>query len=212
MKELDLKGISYLRPLEGTSEWYYALDYARGDLYEEQELYEDGKTLSGNHFFLVHFPDGEVFCPFSPTENIAFSDPVYYDQKISFLAVDFAAGKIRIQQFSCTEHIVTELDALPLSSVKDCYNLRLTVHPLTLTRQPNDGTFELIWPEKKIFSIHERESYYYRDESDLYFSIWYEDPDYREETVIRDAGTGEIRKTLPGDMQIMPNGEIWYLK
>ena len=48
------------------------------------------------------------------------------------------------------------------------------------------------------------------------FSKWYETgegPDYRywEETVIRDL-KGNLLETLPGDIRIMPNGELWYLK
>ena len=33
MKELDIHGLTYLRALEGTSEWYYALDYAGGEVW-----------------------------------------------------------------------------------------------------------------------------------------------------------------------------------
>ena len=32
-----------------------------------------------------------------------------------------------------------------------------------------------------------------------------------EETVIRDL-KGNLLETLPGDVRIMPNGEMWYLK
>jgi len=212
MKELDLKGISYLRAFEGTSEWYYALDYAGGDLYEAQEIYETGRTLLGSHFFLVHYPDGEVINPLPPRENVSIGEPVYFDGKISFLAVDFAAGKIGIFRFDCASREVEEVDTIRLSSVTDCFNLKLTEHPLTLTRQPNNGTLELIWPKKITISIDEKESYFFREENKLYFSTWYEDPDYRVETVIRDADTGEILEKVSGDMQIMPNGEIWHVK
>ena len=86
------------------------------------------------------------------------------------------------------------------------------MHPLTLSRQPNDGTFDLVWPERKTIEISERESFFCREGNRLFFSRWYEDPDYREELVIRDTGTGEILETRPGDIQIMPNGEVWYMK
>lgn len=212
MKELYLHGITYLRALEGTSEWYYALDYAGGDLYEAQEIFETGRTLLGSHFFLVHFPDGEVIAPVPPRENVSIGEPVYYDGKISFLCVEFAEKKIVIRQFNCSDRSLLSPVTIDLSSVTDCYNLKLSEHPLTLTRQPNDGTLELIWPEKKTISIDEKESYFLRDGNKLFFSTWYEDPDFRVETVVRDVMTGDILEKVKGDMQIMPNGEIWHVK
>jgi len=98
MKEIDLNGITFLRPVrEGTSEWYYAMDYDNGDLYELQELYhfENGTSFEGNR---------------------------------------------------------------------------------------------------------------------LYFNRWFEDPFFREETVIRDKDSGQILEVLSGDVHIMPNGEMWHLK
>ena len=49
------------------------------------------------------------------------------------------------------------------------------------------------------------------EENRLYFNRWYENPDYREETVIRDIETGDVIEILPGDIHIMPNGELWHL-
>lgn len=104
-----------------------------------------------------------------------------------------------------------KLAELPLSSIDNCYNLRLHVWPLTLSRQPNDGVFELVWPERRSIAVDERESFFYREGDRLYFNRWYEDPDYREETLIRSAATGEVLEQLPGDIQIMPGGELWHL-
>lgn len=212
MKEFDLNGITYLRPLEGTAEWYYALDYPTGDLYEAEEIYDMRKTVNGSSLYLIHYPDGEVLKPLESRQNVVIGEPVYDEQEICFAAVDFEAGEIRICRFSCALRVLDTAAVLPLDSVKDCYNLRLHVHPLTLSRQPNDGTFDLVWPERKTIEVSERESFFYRDGDRLFFSRWYEDPDYREELVIRDAETGDILKTSPGDIQIMPNGEVWYMK
>lgn len=65
----------------------------------------------------------------------------------------------------------------------DSYNLILYTSPLSLTRQSNDGTFEIIWPEKVSFAIDDSETFNFREGDKLYFNIWYEDPDYREETI-----------------------------
>ena len=107
---------------------------------------------------------------------------------------------------------VQEVVRLPLSAVKDCYNLMLHTSPLSLTRQPNDGTFEIIWPEHVRFAINDREALNFRDGDKLYFNVWYEDPDYREETVVRSLHGGTILERIPGDIRIMPNGERWLIK
>ena len=171
-----------------------------------------GKPLPGSSLYLIHYPDGEVFKPVECTEGTVLGEPVYYDGVISVAAVDFNAEEIRILNFDCAGREVTEAAVLPLSSVEDCYNLRLHVHPLTLSRQPNDGTFDIVWPERKRLTITENESFFLRDGNKLFFSRWYEDPDYREEVVIRDADSGEILEVLPGDIHVMPDGEFWYLK
>lgn len=57
--------------------------------------------------------------------------------------MSFTESVIRIMRFLHQQVEVQEVARLPLSAVKDCYNLMLHTSPLSLTRQPNDGTFEL---------------------------------------------------------------------
>jgi len=66
-------------------------------------------------------------------------------------------------------------------------------------------------PKRKTIAVDPKESFFYREDDRLYFNIWFEDPDYREETIIRSASTGEILERLPGDIHIMPNGDLWHL-
>ncbi len=213
IREFDLGGLTYLRPLQDPAgEWYYALNYPDGDLYEAEEIHAEGGALAGSLFYLLRYPDGEVIKPLERKADTVIGEPVYYGGVISFPSVDFTDGMIRIWRFSCSGRTLREAAALPLSSVKDCYNLRLHEHPLTLSRQPNDGSFELLWPERKTFAVRPTESFFHRDGRRLFFGDWKEDPDYREETVIRDAETGEELERLPGDITVMPNGELWHLK
>ena len=69
--------------------------------------------------------------------------------------------------------------------------------------------FRIIWPEELSFEIAPNESFGERAGDLLYFSAWFEDPDYREETVVRSAKTGEILGRFSGDVVRMPNGELW---
>ena len=126
------------------------------------------------------------------------------------LAVNFPEGIIRILRFQSGE--TQEVEQLPLSSVQNCYNLMLHSSPLSLTRQSGDGTFEIIWPEQVRFSIEERETLNFRDGDKLYFTVWYEDPDYREETIVRSALDGTILDRFPGDIRIMPSGDKWIVR
>ena len=135
---------------------------------------------------------------------------MYDNGAVALLVVNFPEGIIRILRFRPGE--LSEVAQIPLSAVKDCYNLMLHTRPLTLTRQPGDNTIEFIWPEQLRFSIEERETLNFRDGDKLYFTVWYGDPDYREETVVRSAQDGTVLDRYPGDIRIMPNGEKWLLK
>ena len=130
-------------------------------------------------------------------------------------SVDFLRNLIQIMRFDCDSHAIDVVEELPLSSVKDCYNLHLDTAPLTLTRQcVGSNEFEIIWPERIRLEMGDHDSFFLRDGDKLYFSRWHEDEDgsnYYEETVVRNL-QGEITEVLPGDMRIMPNGEMWHIK
>ncbi len=107
---------------------------------------------------------------------------------------------------------VAETAALPLTAVENCYNLMLKQYPLMLTRQANDKKFQIIWPETVEFDIGETKIFVERKGDQLYFCRWYENPDYREEIVVRKYPAGEIAKVIPGSWTAMPNGQIWILQ
>ena len=211
MKTIDLQGMTNMELVRGgTDEWYWSTDYIHGDLYEAEELFRMGHPVQSNRLYLIHYPDGTVYEPVPPVAGQYLGYPVYDNGAVALLAVNFVEGVIRILRFQAGE--TQEIEQLPLSAVKNCYNLILCANPLSLTRQPGDDTFELVWPEQIQFSIEERESLNFRDGDKLYFTVWHEDPDYREETVVRDLRNGTILDRFPGDIRIMPNGEKWLVR
>lgn len=212
MKTINLNGIPNMEPLRGTDEWYYSADYIHGDLYEAEEVFQQRHEIQSNTFYLIHYPDGVVSEPIPKESGQYVGDPYYYDGAVMLLAVHFLKGIIRIFRFTQQQKEATEIVRLPLSNVTNCYNLLLHSSPLMLTKQPNDNTFEIIWPEKIRFSIEDRESFNYRDGDKLYFSVWHEDSDYWEETVVRSLYDGTILKRYPGDIRIMPNGDKWLVR
>ena len=213
MRIIDIHGMTNMELVRGgTDEWYWATDYIHGDLYEAEELFRQGHSVRSNRLYLIHYPDGTVYEPVKPTDGQYLGSPVYDGSSVVLLAVSFTEGVIRILRFLHQQEKVQEVTQLPLSAVKDCYNLLLHTSPLSLTRQPNDGTFEIVWPEQVCFAINGRETLNFRDGDKLYFNIWYEDPDYREETLVRSLPDGTILERLSGDIRIMPNREQWLIK
>ena len=211
MKAIDLQGITNMELVRGgTDEWYWSTDYIHGDLYEAEELFRMGHPVQSNRLYLIHYPDGTVYEPVPTVAGQYLGYPVYDNGAVALLAVNFPEGIIRILRFQPGK--LSEVTQISLSAVPNCYNLMLQTCPLTLTRQPGDDTVELIWPEQVRFAIEERETLSFRDGDKLYSTVWYEEPDYREETVVRSVQDGSILDRYPGDIHIMPNGEKWLVK
>ena len=136
---------------------------------------------------------------------------MYDGSSVVLLVVSFTESVIRIMRFLHQQVEVQEVARLPLSAVKDCYNLMLHTSPLSLTRQPNDGTFEIIWPEHVRFAINDREALNFRDGDKLYFNVWYEDQTIVKKRWCVLCMTARFWKGF-GDIRIMPNGERWLIK
>ena len=209
MVTIDLHGITNMELVRGgTDEWYWSTDYIHGDLYEAEELFRMGHPVQSNRLYLIHYPDGTVYEPVPAVAGQYLGCPVYDNGAVALLAVNFPKGIICILRFLPGK--LSEVAPLPLSAVKDCYNLMLHTEPLTLTRH-SDNMLEIVWPERTAFSVGVRESLNFRNGDKLYFTEWFEDPDYREETVVRAMDGTELERHS-GDIHIMPNGDKWLLK
>ncbi|MBQ1382801.1 MAG: hypothetical protein IIY73_02695, partial [Solobacterium sp.] len=135
----------------------------------------------------------------------------YQDGEIYLLSVDFAGRVIRIHAFDCSVNTVRTAAEIPLDSIEDCYNLCLLASPVTLCRSGKGNRVDIIWPERSSFTVDGHESLFLREGDRLYFNRWLEDPEYREETIVRDVRTGEIMEQLPGDVRVMPDGTLWHI-
>lgn len=212
MKKISTYGITYIEPLDGNCEWYWGTDYIHGDLYEAEELYQDHHPVNCNRLIFVHYPDGRVVEPIKGKAGQYFGQPISYSGKIQILLANFPRSSLHIFQYDDTSKQVSKTVSLPMEMVKDCYNLLLRNSPLMLTRQGDNGRFQIIWPEKVGFDISETESFCMRENDRLYFCRWYEEPDHREEVVIRKYPSGEILEVIPGTWTEMPDGQIWILQ
>lgn len=212
MITISTHGITYIEPLEGSCEWYWGTDYIHGDLYEAEELYQDHHPVNCNRLVFVHYPDGRVVEPVKGKTGQYFGRPISCCGKVQILMADFLQTTLGIFQYDYITDQVVKTTTLPLTTAGDCYNLMLKQYPLMLTRQAIDGEFQIIWPKKVEFAIGETETFVERKGEQLYFCRWYEDPDYREEIVVRNYPAGEIVKVIPGGLMVMPNGQIWNLQ
>lgn len=212
MRVIETNGITYLEKFDSCSEWYWGTNYTSGDLYEAEEIFLSGKRVESNRLIFVHYPDGNVFEPIKSEKNQYFGVPAYMDGLIYILLVSFVEKMIRVYQ--CSENMLETVLILEisLSTVKDCYNLKLDGFPLMVTRQGGENSFQIIWPEEIEFDIGARESFLFRKDNKLYFSEWHEDPEYREEINIREYPTGKLLEKMEGAEMTMPDGQSWILR
>ena len=210
IQRINTGGISYLAPLAGSGGWYWGTDYTSGDLYEAEELYRDAHRIKQNRLIFVHAPDGRVTEPVTAREGQYFGIPSCDRGLLVILLADFPAGEIRLLGYDGARGALSPILTLPRSEVEDCYNLMLRREPLTLIRQ-SGNRFQAVWPEKADFPIYPEESFCFREGERLYFSRWYEDPDYREEVVVRRMPDGEILDQYPGSLMELPDGRQWLL-
>ena len=211
MIRLKTQNINYIEQLDDSNEWYWGSDYTHGDLYEAEELFRLGHKITSNRLFFVKYPDAQTFEPIKSVRGQYFGRPFYCEGAVYILLVNFNDEMISIIKYTKDFSLSSVEVKIPLSEVKDCYNLLMFGSPLMLTRQAGDGLFEIIYPEKISFKTNSRECFCYADGDKLYFTMWYEDPDYREEVIVREKATGKILETFSGTIKIMPNGDKWLL-
>ena len=210
IKKIETGGIGYVEPLCGSREWYWGTDCTSGDLYEAEELYVSGHRIDRNRIILVHYPDGRVVEPVRAREGQYFGRPGYDGHCPIILLADFPAGELRLLRYDDENGSTVPAAVIKREEIKDCYNLMPHMSPLMLTRQETER-FEIIWPERAGFAIHAAETFCFREGNRLYFSRWFEDPDYREEVVVRRFPDGKILDSFPGSLSEMPDGSRWLL-
>ena len=210
IRKIDTHGIGWLEALRGSTEWLYGSDYTDGDLYEAEELYNDCHPITKNRLIFVRRTDGTVREPVIARNGQYFGRPVCEGGRIILLLVDFPENRTSLISYDCEADTLETVAEISRGEIIDCYNLMPAGSPLSLTRQ-SGGRFQILWPEKADFAIGNRESFCFRDGKCLYFSQWFEDPDYREEVIVRDASTGEILEQYPGNLTFLPDGQIWLL-
>lgn len=104
---------------------------------------------------------------------------------------DFNKEVIQVLIFKPECSSVKTITEIPFSKVGDMINLRLINSPFALVKHDvHNDAVEFLWPKESNYKFEKNESLYFQDDGKLYLTKWIEDPDYREEIIVRDAITG----------------------
>lgn len=213
MKIKELKDMNiYPEKIDGTAVWFYCKvpnDIDVEDLLNTQDDY----TFKGNQLYLIH-SSGRLFEPIKQEKWVYLSEPVYNidDNAFSIVKYDFNKKTIQIIKYDIEADACSVIGELPLSKGGDLINVRILKNSYVLVKQDclNDVA-DILFPAEKKIKLEEQEGLVLINDKKLVSFKWYEDPDYREEIIIRDYETTEIIERKDGYVTIMPNGEIWML-
>lgn len=207
------KGFEEMYPeqVEGTASWYYA---QWSPCLEAYEVPDFKNNYPGTRLCFIEYPSGKVFEPLKPQKNVFLERPVYdtQDHSLGIIRYDFNTETLQLISFKPEHSSMQVLVEMPFSKVGDMVNVRLETSPFVLTKHDvHNNIVDFLWPLEMHLQLEENESLSFQDNGKLYTSKWIEDPDYREEILIRDAKTGEILERSPGYFKRMPDGSIWQM-
>lgn len=210
MKIKELKGYENMYPekFENTSEWFYCR--APWEIDADELLYSD-KDYEGNRLYLIHI-SGKIFEPIRQKKNVFLSSPVYNRDDNAFVIIryDFVKKTIQIVKYEINSDNCSVIGEVPLSKGGDLINIKILQNSYILVKYENtEDTANIIYPDEKCIHLEENEGLISLSGNMLVSSKWIEDPDYREEIIIRDYETTEITERKDGYAAVMPNGEIW---
>lgn len=220
MKTVNIGWKYYLRPVRGSENWYWGMDYTSGDLYEAAQLFKGGHSFRSNRVVFVRWPEGTVMEPVKAGEGQYLGDNFLCRNELVYgLLADFPQSEIRIFSISPDETVQT-VAVLPLALAGDCQNLHLNAEQLMLTCYSAVNTFHILWTETDgvvdvAFPIGEHEGFSHVEGNALYFTRWWEQEEpvyeYHAETIVR-SFQGEILDCMDGGLFEIRPGEYWVLR
>lgn len=207
------KGFEEIYPdeVDGTDSWYFGQWTPCSEAYEVPGF---KNKYPGTKLYFIEYPSGKVFEPIKQEINVFLERPIYEHKDNSFGIVryDFNNEVIQIIIFKPECSNVKTIKEIPFSKVGDMINLRLIISPFALVKHDvHNDSVEFLWPKETNYEFEKNESLYFQDNGKLYLTKWIEDPDYREEVIVRDAITGQILERSPGYLRRMPDGSMWKM-
>lgn len=213
MNIMTFKGYKDIYPekVDGTDSWYFGQWTPCSEAYEVPEF---GNKYPGTKLYFIEYPSGKVFEPIKQEVNVFLERPIYEHRDNSFgiIRYDFNKEVIQVLIFRPECYSVNTITEIPFLKFGDMINVRLIISPFALVKHDvHKDAVEFIWPKERNYEFEKNESLYFQDEGQLYLTKWIEDPDYREEIIVRDAKTGKILERSPGYLRRMPDGSMWKM-
>lgn len=215
MNITKIKGVDeFPESIDGTHDWYtYSVGKTESmNLYEAEGLVKNRRKFTGVTYNIVHFESGKVYEPFEITENIYVEKPIYNNGEFLFLVVDFNNKTMNIYRYLPVQNMLYKLGVVEISSIANCYNLSIVATPATLCQHYSGGSCRILWPEQLTIVTGELETLKYRDDSDLYFLEKAKHTNRIENVFVRDIRTGQVKKTIKGDLKKMPKNIFWNIQ
>lgn len=212
MKIRELNGCEKVYPekIDGTSEWFYCNLSGGVDV---EDILDFQNEYMGNKVYLINI-SGKIFEPIKQENNIYLSNPIYNvdDHAFAIIKFDFNKKTIQIIKYDIETDNCSVAGEVPLSKGGDLINICILQNSYTLVKHEisNDSVI-ILYPVEKRIQLEENEGLVLLNDNKFISFKWIEDPDYREEIIIRDYETNEVIERKDGFNVIMPNGEFWML-
>ncbi len=196
-----------LEPLEGTENWYWSM--AGKDVETVLCADEIDQSSAGTRLYLIHYPEGTVYEPLPQQELFYMAQPVWDQGRIGILALDRKESQLLIYAFLPETGKLELLDAFSQDILPDLYgSVNVKASPLMIVYEDCNGITQMLWPQKRILSEDELETFICQEGKNLYFTVYDEESDENRFNV-REVDTGETIATYRGTPHLMPDGSVW---
>lgn len=212
MKIKEFKGFENIYPerFANTAQWLFGHWSLCSESYEVPDF---NGEYPGTRLYIFHL-DGTVHEPLKQEKNVFLERPVYNRQNDSFgiIRYDFNLQMIQALEYRASAQELITLVELPMSIVENLVNVRIIQHPFMLVKyEVHEDYADFLWPFEKRLHFEENEMMDFVHAGKIYSSKWIEDPEYREEIIVRDLHSGEMIERKPGYIAAMADGSIWLM-
>ena len=196
--------------LKGTDRYAYGLsDFENA--WDLEDWQENG-GYQGSVLYLYDLYENKIYIPFEKRKNVLYQEPLFYNDMIYFLQIDYDNQKINLYHLSSSK---------PLEKVTDfsigevnLYNLGLTGEKVHITSQ--DDSFISYYPERFEIKLEPNESVICIADGKIYINAWIEEGvendeitnnySYYEKILIKDK-EGKLLSEEVGSLTQFPDGK-----
>lgn len=196
--------------LKGTDRYAYGLSDFE-DAWDLEDWQENG-GYQGSVLYLYDLYENKIYIPFEKRKNVLYQEPLFYNDMIYFLQIDYDNQKINLYHLSSSK---------PLEKVTDfsigevnLYNLGLTGEKVHITSQ--DDSFISYYPERFEIKLEPNESVICIADGKIYINAWIEEGvendeitnnySYYEKILIKDK-EGKLLSEEVGSLTQFPDGK-----